>query len=117
MVMLLVQRGANLFMEDGEGYSGLQLAKKLDQNEIVAYLQVTIVKQNLDLRLKWSNLFQEKPILMLELKNHIESTDDVSNNPRTIAEHLRALAIYPNPDVCYKEIYYVNWGSQLNLRL
>ena len=80
MVMLLVQSGANLFMEDGEGYSGLQLATKLDQTEIVAYLQQAIVEQNLDLRLKWSNFFQDKPILMLELKSHIESTDDVSNN-------------------------------------
>ena len=83
MVMLLVQSGANLFMEDGEGYSGLQLAIKLDQTEIVAYLQQAIVEQNLDLRLKWSNFFQDKPILMLELKSHIESTDDVSNNLST----------------------------------
>ena len=80
MVQLLEQNGANLFMKDGEGYSGLQLATKLNKNEIVANLNQAIIKQKSELLLKWSNVFQNKPILMSELKSHIESSDDVSNN-------------------------------------
>ena len=66
MVQLLEQNGANLFMKDGEGYSGLQLATNLVQNEIVAYLQPAFVKRKSDLMLKWNNVFQDKPILMLD---------------------------------------------------
>ena len=80
MVQLLEEKGADLFMKDGEGYSGLQLATELNQNEIFAYLQQTIVKQKSELMLKWNNVFQDKPILMPELESHIETTNDVSNN-------------------------------------
>ena len=80
MVQLLEEKRADLFMKDGEGYSGLQLATKLDQNEIVAYLEQAIVKRESEFTLKWDKVFQDKPILMSELKCHIETTDDVSNN-------------------------------------
>ena len=80
MVQLLEEKGADLFMKDGEGYSGLQLATKLDQNEIVAYLEQAIVKRESEFMLKWDKVFQDKPILMPELESHIETTDDVSKN-------------------------------------
>ena len=80
MVQLLEEKGADLFMKDGEGYSGLQLATKLNQNEIVAYLQQAMFKQKSELMLKWNNVFQDKPILMPELETHIKTTYDVSNN-------------------------------------
>ena len=80
MVQLLEEKGADLFMKDGEGYSGLQLATKLDQNEIVAYLEQAIVKRESEFTLKWDKVFQDKPILMQELESHIETTNDVSNN-------------------------------------
>ena len=81
MVQLLEEKGADLFMKDGEGYSGLQLATKLDQNEMVAYLEQAIVKRESEFTLKWDKVFQDKPILMSELKCHIETViEDVSNN-------------------------------------
>ena len=80
MVQLLEQKGANFFENDNEGYSGLRLATHLNQKEIVAYLQQAVDKQKSELALKWKDVFQDKPILMSELKSHIESSDDVSNN-------------------------------------
>ena len=91
MVQLLEQNGANLFMKDGEGYSGLQLATKLNKNEIVANLNQAIIKQKSELLLKWSNVFQNKPILMSELKSHIESTNVVSCNLSTYLNFLKGL--------------------------
>ena len=67
-------------MKDSEGYFGLQLATKLDQNEIVAYLEQAIVKRESEFMLKWDKVFQDKLILMSELETHIESSDDVSNH-------------------------------------
>ena len=46
----------------------------------VAYLEQAIVKRESEFTLKWDKVFQDKPILMSELKCHIETTDDVSNN-------------------------------------
>ena len=84
MIKLLVQKGANFFVKDSEGYSGLQLATELDKNEIVAYLQQAIAQQKSELALKWNNVFQDKPILMLELKIKIESTDDSEEKKKTM---------------------------------
>ena len=91
MIKLLEQNGANLFMKDGEGYSGLQLATMLNKNEIVANLNRAIIKQKSELLLKWSNVFQNKPILMSELKRHIENTDVVSYNLSTYLNFLKGL--------------------------
>ena len=46
----------------------------------VAYLEQAIVKRESEFTLKWDKVFQDKPILMSELKCLIETTDDVSNN-------------------------------------
>ena len=80
MVQLLEEKGADFFMIDSEGHSGLQLATDLEQDGIVTYLQQAIVKRESEFTLKWDKVFQDKPILMSELKSHIESSDDVSNH-------------------------------------
>ena len=80
MVQLLEEKGADFFMIDSEGHSGLQLATDLEQGGIVTYLQQATVKRESEFMLKWDKVFQDKLILMSELKSHIESTDDVSNN-------------------------------------
>ena len=56
----------------------------LDKNEIVAYLQQAIVQQKSELTLKWNNSFQDKPILMSELKSSIESTDDAEEKSQSM---------------------------------
>ena len=54
-------------------YLGLEEKGTGFQKEIVTcYLQQAIAK--------WKHVFQDKPILMSELKRHIESKDDVSKN-------------------------------------
>ena len=81
MVQLLEEKGADFFTIDSEGYSGLQLATDLEQDGIVTYLQQAIVKRESEFTLKWDKVFQDKPILMSELKCHIETViEDVSNN-------------------------------------
>ena len=81
MVQLLEEKGADFFMINSEGHSGLQLATDLEQDGIVTYLQQAIVKRESEFMLKWDKVFQDKPILMSESKCHIETViEDVSNN-------------------------------------